>query len=330
MTTARAAPLYDGQGRTVEYVRLSVTDRCDLRCTYCLPRGFRGFIEPAHWLDFDEIVRVVGLLARLGVRRVRLTGGEPLLRRNVPQLAARLAAVPGIDDLSLSTNGTLLAGAAAALRRSRVARLNVSLDSLDRARFARITGRDVLPQVLRGLDAAADAGFAPIKINMVAMGDTETDEIDDMVAFCVRRGFVLRLIETMPMGITGRGAGFVDLAPVRARLRERFDLIDGVVVGGGPARYLVSRDGRLSIGFITPVSRHFCATCNRVRVTVDGQLHLCLGQDDRVDLRALMRAGADDAALAQAVLHGLRRKPARHEFIEHRGRTIRVMAQTGG
>lgn len=322
--------LLDSAGRRIEYLRLSVTDRCDLRCTYCLPEDFKGYETPAHWLGFDEIERLVAVFARLGVRRVRLTGGEPLLRRGLPELAGRLAALPGVEDLSLSTNGTRLARYAAALRKNGVSRLNVSLDSLDAARVEAISRRDVLAQVLAGLDAARVEGFTQIKINMVAMPDLGEDEVDAMVDYCMGNGFILRLIETMPMGDSGRGAGHVDLRPIQARLRARFGLIDGLVAGGGPARYLVSPDGRFQVGFITPLSQHFCETCNRVRLSVDGILYLCLGQEDTVDFRSLLRAGGSDADIEAALVAGLERKPLRHEFRERPGKVVRIMSSTGG
>jgi len=322
--------LIDSAGRRIEYLRLSVTDRCDLRCTYCMPEDFKGYEEPAHWLTFDEIERLLGVFARLGLKRVRLTGGEPLLRRGLPELAARLSALPGIEDLSLSTNGTQLTKYAAALKQSGISRLNVSLDSLDAARVEEISKRDVLAQVLAGLDAARAEGFHPIKINMVAMADLRDDDVDAMVAYCIDKGFVLRLIETMPIGESGRNAGYADLRPTQERLRKRFGLIDGVVGGGGPARYLVSADGRFQVGFITPISQHFCETCNRVRLSVDGILYLCLGQEDTVDFRSLLRNGGSDADIEAALIDGLNRKPLRHEFRERPGQIIRIMASTGG
>lgn len=324
------AELIDPFGRRIEYLRLSVTDRCDLRCSYCMPEGFRDFEEPEHWLTFDEIERLLRAFATLGLKRVRLTGGEPLLRRNINELAARITAIPGIEDLSLSTNATQLAKHAAALRAAGVKRLNVSLDSLRPDRIAAIAGRDVLGKVLAGLDAAKALGFTPIKINMVALAGVNDDEIDDMVAFCMERGFVLRLIETMPMGETGRNARYLDLQPVRARLARRFGLEEARVEGGGPARYLASRDGRFSVGFITPISQHFCATCNRVRLAVDGTLYLCLGQDDSVAFRPLLRSNASHETLCTAILEALAKKPERHEFRERPQKILRFMSMTGG
>lgn len=322
--------LIDRFGRAIEYLRLSVTDRCDLRCTYCIPEGFNDFEEPAHWLTFDEIERVVGAFARLGVSRVRLTGGEPLLRRNLPDLAGRLKQLPGLHDLSLSTNATQLDKHAAALFQAGISRINVSLDSLRADRIAQVTGRDVLPKILAGLDAAKRAGFAPIKINMVALQGVNDDEIDAMVAYCIEQGYVLRLIETMPMGATGRQAQHLDLQPVKERLRARFGLIDGVQSGGGPARYLQTPDGSFSVGFITPISQHFCDTCNRVRLAVDGTLYMCLGQNDRVALRPLLRDGASDEDIEDAILQAIAQKPERHEFREEPAKVIRFMSATGG
>lgn len=322
--------LFDSHGRRIEYLRLSVTDRCDLRCTYCMPDGPADCEERADWLTFDEIERVVAAFARLGVQRIRLTGGEPLLRKNISDLAARLAALPGISDLSLSTNGTQLARHARALRAAGVSRLNVSLDSLDPARFAAITRRDRLARVLEGLAVARAEGFSPIKINMVATADTDDAEIDAMVAFCIEQHFILRLIEVMPVGETGRRAAAVDLTPVQQRLRTQFGLVDGIVAGAGPARYLVAPDGHCQIGFITPISQHFCETCNRVRLGVDGTLYLCLGQNDKVDLRQWLRSGCSDDELDSALLEAIRRKPLQHTFGEQPDQVIRFMSATGG
>ena len=326
----RDAGLHDRFGRTIDYLRVSVTDRCDLRCSYCLPKGYRDFEDRDHCLDLEEIERVVGVFAALGVGRIRLTGGEPLLRRGLVPLAARLKALPGVHDLSLSTNATQLAGQAAALRQAGVSRLNVSLDSLRAERVLQITGRDVRNAVIGGLMAAKRVGFEPIKLNMVVLRGVNDDEIDDMAAFCIEHGFVLRLIEAMPVGDSGRSAQFVDLQPIRERLQQRFALLEAVVPGGGPARYLKSPDGHFSVGFITPLSQHFCASCNRVRLAVDGMLHMCLGQDHSLALRPLLRAGASDGELMVAIRAAIDLKPERHEFREAPGKVMRVMARTGG
>ena len=322
--------LTDGFGRRIEYLRLSVTDRCDLRCTYCLPEGFKDFEEPEHWLTFDEIERVVSAFARLGVSRVRLTGGEPLLRHNLPALAERLKRLPGLHDLSLSSNATQLDKHAQALARAGVSRINVSLDSLQPERIEQIAGRAVLPKILAGLAAAKRAGFSPIKLNMVVMPGVNDDEIDAMVRFCIEHGFVLRLIETMPMGDTGRNAGHLDLQAVKEKLRAQFGLVEGVMPGGGPARYLQTPDGAFSIGFITPISQHFCGTCNRVRLSVDGTLYLCLGQEEKVEFRPLLRAGASDQMLEDAIRQAIEIKPERHEFREQPAKLVRFMSATGG
>ena len=322
--------LTDRFGRRIEYLRLSVTDRCDLRCAYCMPSDFSGYEEPEHWLTFDEIERLVGLFARFGLRRVRLTGGEPLMRNGLAGLARRIKAIPGVDDLSLSTNGTQLRKHGQALRDAGVDRLNVSLDTLQPSRFAEITRRDALADVLAGLSTAREIGFAPIKINMVWLAGINDDELEAMVDFCRRGQFILRLIETMPMGETGRQTQYASLQPLIASLKSRFGLIDGVIPGGGPARYLVSPDGQFNLGFITPMSQHFCATCNRVRLTVDGILHLCLGQEDRLDLRSLMRSGESDQSILAAIQGAIDRKPERHEFSERPEKIIRLMSSTGG
>ena len=323
--------LQDRFGRAVEYVRLSVTDRCDLRCSYCIPKGFKDFAEPDDWLTFAEIERVIGAFVRLGARRVRLTGGEPLLRRGVVDLAARLAALPGLRDLSVSTNGAQLARLAGPLKAAGVGRVNVSLDSLRRECIAEVTGRDCLPQVLDGLKAAKAAGLTPIKLNMVLLPGVNDQDVESMAAFCIEHGFILRLIEAMPMGDSGRSVGYLDAQGVLARLRARFDLRPQTVsLGGGPARYWATADGRFTLGMISPISQHFCATCNRVRLSVDGTLYMCLGQEESVALRPLLRAGISDTELENVIRDAIELKPERHEFREQPGKVVRIMAKTGG
>lgn len=325
------AGLVDAFGRTIDYLRVSVTDRCDLRCTYCLPEAFKGFEEPANWLSPQEMGRLVALFVGLGVRHVRLTGGEPLTRRALPEMARGIAALPGLRDLSLSTNGTRLDRWAHTLRAAGVQRLNVSLDSLDADCMARITGRDCLANVLRGIEAAREAGFSPIKLNMVVQPGVNDHEVEGMVDFARRHALVLRLIEPMPVGATGRATPSSDLSSFTEALAARLGLLPQVLGrGAGPARYWQDPQGGMSLGVITPMSQHFCDSCNRVRLGADGTLYLCLGQDDQVPLGQLLRQGASDEALRQAILAGVAAKPERHEFRERREKIVRFMAQTGG
>ncbi len=296
-----------------------------------MPEGFKGFEEPEDWLTHDEIERVVRAFTNMGVRRIRLTGGEPLVRRNLTGLAARLAALPDLEDLSLSTNATRLARHAAELKQAGVSRINVSLDSLKPEVFQRIT-KGKLEKVLAGLMAAKEVGISPVKINMVVMKGVNDDEVESMVEFCLEHGFTLRFIETMPVGDTGRNATdhYVDLGEVRQRLARHFDLIPGAMPGGGPARYVRVAGTDMNIGFITPLSQHFCDTCNRVRLSVDGTLFLCLGQEDRFELRPLLRDGISDAGLEEAIRTAIALKPEKHEFREKPDQVIRFMSMTGG
>lgn len=324
--------LSDAYGRSIDYIRLSVTDRCDLRCFYCMPEGFKDFETPEQWLTFDEIERVIAAFGRLGVKRVRITGGEPLVRRGVSELTARLSALSGIEDLSLSTNAVQLAKHAGSLRRGGVRRLNVSLDTLNAERFAHITGGGKLRKVIDGLMAAKAEGFHPIKINMVAMKGVNDDEFEAMLEFCMEHGFTLRFIETMPMGTTGKAAlgQYISLQEVKERLMQRYQLVPAVMDGGGPARYMKPVDSDMKIGFITPMSQHFCETCNRVRLSVDGTLYMCLGQEHNYPLRDLLRGGIDDADLEQHLVNAMGLKPERHEFTEKPEQSIRFMSMTGG
>lgn len=323
--------LRDRFGRNVDYLRVSVTDKCDLRCSYCMPKGFRGFEEPENWLSFAEIERVVAAFGRLGVKRVRLTGGEPLLRRNLTELVSALATHPELEDISLSTNATQLEKHAQALVDAGVRRINVSLDSLDRACVEKITGSDNFDQVMRGLRLAKRVGIQPIKLNMVVMRGINDHEVSRMTEFCMREGFILRFIEAMPIGSTGQAVPYCDLAPIRDHLVREFDLIPvAEELGGGPARYWQSRDGLATIGFISPISQHFCATCNRVRLAVDGTLYMCLGQEAAFPLRPHLRRGITDLELEELIVQAIELKPERHEFTSKPHQVIRFMSQTGG
>ena len=329
--TQTSPALIDPFGRRIEYVRLSVTDKCNLRCFYCMPKGFKDFEQPENWLTFDEIERVIKAFTELGVARVRLTGGEPLVRKNIAQLSQRLTALPGLSDLSLSTNATLLDKQAEDLKQAGISRINISLDSLKPERFEKITGGELQP-VLDGLMAAKRAGFTPIKINMVAMKGINDDEFEDMVRFCLQHDFTLRFIETMPMGATGEDATdhYIDLQTVKKRLSKSFELIPGVMPGGGPARYVQIKNTDLRIGFITPISQHFCETCNRVRLSTDGTLYLCLGQDDKIELRPLLRQGISDDELKAVLIDAIALKPQKHEFKDKPDQVVRLMSMTGG
>lgn len=329
--TRQGRSLIDGFGRRIDYLRVSVTDRCDLRCTYCMPKQFKGFEEPANWLTHAEMARLVGLFVQLGVSKVRITGGEPLMRRGVTELAAQIARMPGLRDLSLSTNGTTLARHAQALKAAGVSRLNVSLDALDAQVVESITGRDCLADVLHGLRVAREQGLSPIKLNCVVHEGTPESQVERLLDFAIEHGFILRLIETMPMGSAGRSLKPANLTLLGQQLAARRGLLPALdVAGGGPARYWTLGLGAPVLGVITPMSQHFCEACNRVRLTVDGQLHLCLGQEHRVPLGPLMRAGADDASLIAHIEAGMANKPERHEFNTATERVVRFMSQTGG
>ena len=331
LTDSNSNRLIDPFNRRIEYLRLSVTDKCNLRCFYCLPRHFKDFEQPAHWLTFDEIERVIGVFADLGVAKVRLTGGEPLLRRDLPDLVRQLSQLAGVDDLSLSTNAVLLSRQARSMREAGISRINVSLDTLKPDRFKQIAGGKLQP-VLDGLMAARQAGFAPIKINMVAMKGINDDEFEDMVDFCLEHDFTLRFIETMPVGDTGVDASqhYLSLKQVKNKLASQYELVPGVMPGGGPARYVQVKNTNLRIGFITPISQHFCETCNRVRLSVDGTLYLCLGQDHKYELRPLLRQGISDDGLKNAIVEAIAIKPEKHEFRNNPGQVVRFMSMTGG
>ncbi len=324
--------LKDPFGRAIEYIRLSVTDKCNLRCFYCMPKDYKDFEEPENWLSFREIERIIGAFARLGVSRVRLTGGEPLVRRNLPELAKRLSTLPGVDDLSLSTNAVHLAKHAHELADAGIKRVNVSLDSLRPERFAEITGGGKLQKVIDGLMAARDAGLQPVKINVVAMKGINDDEYADILEFCIKHNFTLRFIETMPMGSSGEDASkhYLPLDTVRDQLKQQYDLVPGFMPGGGPAKYYQVNGTDLRIGFITPISQHFCETCNRVRLSVDGTLYLCLGQEHSVPLRGILRDGIRDDELELVLRDAIMLKPERHEFNEKPSQVVRLMSMIGG
>ena len=329
--------MIDPFGRAITYLRLSVTDRCDLRCVYCMGEDMT-FLPKQEVLSLEELDRLASAFIRLGVTKLRLTGGEPLVRRGILDLVDQLGGhlrEGRLRELTLTTNGTQLAGSAERLVKAGVRRINVSLDSLDPERFRRITRTGDLAQVLEGLRAAREAGLK-VKINMVALKGTNEDEFDEMIAWCGQQGFDLVLIETMPLGEIGgdRLDQYLPLDAVKSRIERNWRLERLSISSGGPARYSrVAETGRL-LGFITPLTHGFCEGCNRVRVTCTGTLFLCLGQEDRADLRAPLRSGESDEALEQAILAAIDRKPKGHDFIidrEHRRPALaRHMSMTGG
>jgi cyclic pyranopterin phosphate synthase len=329
--------LADPFGRTIDYLRVSVTDRCDLRCVYCMAEHMR-FLPKPEVLTIEELDRLCTAFVGLGTRKLRLTGGEPLVRKGFMALVERLSRhlrSGALHELTLTTNGTRLAAYAAHLARLGVKRINVSLDTLDPETFARLTRGGDLTRVLAGLDAAEAAGLK-VKLNTVALAKDNRAELPTLLAFAHARGFDLTLIETMPMGEIDedRTDQYVSLAEVKADLSAIWTLNPAAHSTGGPARYWrVEETGGL-LGLITPMSQHFCATCNRVRVTCTGTLHTCLGHEDAVDLRAALREHpGDDAPLIAAIRRGIAKKPEKHDFRIARGvapTVARHMSMTGG
>jgi cyclic pyranopterin phosphate synthase len=336
-STSAAPVLVDPFGRHVSYLRISVTDRCDLRCTYCMSEHMT-FLPKRDLLTLEELDRLCSAFVARGVRKLRITGGEPLVRKNIGWLFRALSRHLGsgaLDELTLTTNGSQLARFAGELKDAGVRRINVSLDTLDVDRFRTITRWGDLAQVMAGIDAAEKAGLA-IKLNTVALKGVNEEEIDDLMRFAHGRGFDLTLIETMPMGEidADRTDQYLPLSVVRARLMQRWTLEDIPFRTGGPARYVRVKETGGRLGFITPLTHNFCESCNRVRLTCTGTLYMCLGQDDAADLRAPLRASADDALLMTAIDEAIARKPKGHDFVIDR-RTkapavARHMSVTGG
>ncbi len=335
----KPAPLVDQFGRQITYLRLSVTDRCDLRCTYCMAEKMQ-FLPKRDLLTIEELDTVAAAFVARGVKKIRITGGEPLVRKGMPELFERLGAYldNGLEELTLTTNGTLLEDHAEMLVRSGVRRINVSLDSLRADRFEQITRRGKLDKVLRGIEAARSAGLQ-IKINTVAMKHENLDELPDMIEWAHGLGMDLTLIEIMPLGETGedRIDQYVPLPMVRDTLEERWTLEEtpSDLQNAGPSRYVRVAETGGKLGFITPLTNNFCAGCNRVRVTCTGRIYMCLGQDDHIDLRAAVRETDDPGAALDACLdRALMKKPEKHDFrIDGRGQAPalgRHMSVTGG
>ena len=334
---ALSRPMIDPFGRTISYLRVSVTDRCDLRCFYCMAEDMT-FLPKADLLTLEELDRLCSAFIARGVTKLRLTGGEPLVRRNVMSLVRSLSrhlASGALRELTMTTNGTQLARFASELADCGIRRINVSLDTLDAAKFRAITRWGELDQVLAGIEAARAAGLA-VKINAVALKNLNEDEIPSLIEWAHGSGMALTLIEVMPMGEIGAGRidQYVPLSLVRARLSKQFTLTDLHESTGGPARYVRVGETGGTLGFITPMTHNFCESCNRVRITCTGTIHTCLGQEDASDLRKPLRASPDDEPLSQAIDRAIGTKPKGHDFIidrrHNRPSVSRHMSVTGG
>jgi len=334
---ALSRPMIDPFGRTISYLRVSVTDRCDLRCFYCMAEDMT-FLPKADLLTLEELDRLCSAFIARGVTKLRLTGGEPLVRRNVMSLVRSLSrhlTSGALRELTMTTNGTQLARFASELADCGIRRINVSLDTLDAAKFRAITRWGELDQVLAGIEAARAAGLA-VKINAVALKNLNEDEIPSLIEWAHGSGMALTLIEVMPMGEIGAGRidQYVPLSLVRARLSKQFTLTDLHESTGGPARYVRVGETGGTLGFITPMTHNFCESCNRVRITCTGTIHTCLGQEDASDLRKPLRASPDDEPLSQAIDRAIGTKPKGHDFIidrrHNRPSVSRHMSVTGG
>ncbi len=332
--TTPATALQDQFGRHITYLRISLTDRCDFRCVYCMSEN-TTFVPHEQLLTLEEIAAVARTFTELGVTKLRLTGGEPLVRKNALWLVRELGALPGLRELTMTTNGSQLAAHAEALRAAGVRRLNISLDSLRPERFHAITRRDRLAQVLDGIEAARHAGFERLKLNSVIMKGRNDDEIAELVRFAVARGMDISFIEEMPLGIItehDRGETYCSSDEVLAEVAARFELLPTTENSGGPARYWRIAGSRTRVGFISPHSHNFCASCNRVRLTTEGRLLLCLGQEHSVDLRRILREQPGDAvALREAIIGSMAIKPRGHDFnLQAQPVIFRHMNATGG
>lgn len=327
-------PYRDDFGRAINYLRVSVTDRCNLRCLYCMPATGIVLCPHTDILRYEELALVIRAAAELGISKVRITGGEPLARLGLPHFVRMVASIPGLDDLSMTTNGTLLARYAADLARAGLHRVNISLDTLRPDRFAQITRQGRLDDVWAGIAAAQAAGLTPIKLNMVVIRGLNDDEVADFARRTISDGWHVRFIELMPIGanVQWAGNGIVPIPEIRGRIEAEVGPLEAVhgPTGNGPARYYCLPGATGTVGFISALSDHFCYTCNRLRLTADGRLRLCLMSDLEIDLRTPLRAGADletvKGLLAQAIHH----KPERHHLDQSPAPQGRTMAQIGG
>ena len=334
MSESLKESLTDRFGRTVDYLRISVTDRCDLRCVYCMSENMT-FLPREQLLTLEEIIQIGRCFTELGVSKIRITGGEPLHRRNILSVFEAFGQLDGLNDLTITTNGTQLHRFAKPLADAGVTRVNISLDTLDANRFKALTRNGDIDKVLNGIDAAQKVGFKRIKINAVVLKNRNHDEVCALVEHAIKRGIDISFIEEMPLGVIGdhdREECYYSSDDIRRDLEKTFDLIPTTETTGGPSRYYRIANEQSRVGFISPHSHNFCDTCNRVRLTAEGRLLLCLGQEHSVDLRAVVRANpGDDAALKQAICEAMEIKPLGHDFdLSAKPVIFRHMNHTGG
>lgn len=322
--------LTDSFGRPIDYLRISVTDRCNLRCVYCVPPTGIKCRPHSEILSYEEIFQVVEAAAHIGIRKVRLSGGEPLVRLDFLDLVRMIRKINEIDDLALSTNGMLLAKFASELKDAGIKRVNVSLDTMRPERFKDISRRDGLEKVLGGIQAAKDAGMNPVKVNMVVMRGVNDDELVDFARKSIDDAWHVRFIELMPFsGSKVKGAQYMGVPEIKERLLQAGKLEPAEMAGNGPARYYRFPGARGTIGFISPVSEHFCIGCNRLRLTADGKLRLCLLSDEEIDLRPALRSGSRDM-LEKTIKEAVARKPRQHRLADGDAPTGRAMTHIGG
>lgn len=332
-TLPNTAPLIDPFGRTVDYLRLSVTDRCNFRCTYCMAEDMT-FLPRQQILSLEELRDTAAAFVELGVRKIRLTGGEPLIRRDILKLVSSIALLPDLDELTMTTNGIYLPKMAQPLKDAGMSRVNISIDSLKPDRFRALTRVGELDQVVAGIDAASAAQFKKIKLNAVILAGFNDDEVLDLARFAIDRGMDISFIEEMPLGEISsheRVNTQVTSSQIRQQLATEFTLVDSMETTGGPSRYVSVASSQSKIGFISPISNNFCESCNRVRMTAEGRLLLCLGNEHSLDLREILRAHPGDTELLKSkIVAAIANKPERHHFDPQQVDIVRFMNMTGG
>ena len=316
--------LIDQFGRKIDYLRISITDRCNLRCRYCMPAEGVKNKKHSEILTYEEIIKIVKIGIKMGIKKVRLTGGEPLVRENVEFLVSKLSSL-GLEDLSMTSNAVLLSSKAESLKKAGLDRINISLDTLDREKFKKITRRDFLPQVLAGIEAAAAAELKPVKINMVVMKGINDDELLDFVDLSIKKELQLRFIEYMPLGGEAEAAKFISSREIKALIAEKYKLYPAFTKGNGPAEYFKIKGAAGTIGFISALSEHFCSSCNRLRLTADAKFKPCLAGEQEIKIK-----GMSSSKIESAFLKAIELKPACHQLDFKKQNYLRNMSQIGG